>query len=116
MILDQFKSDNHDKVTLIGAMCVSNELDGRVPEGEISRVKVGNVGDFYPAAMYALKLIAKMHRQDPADWDGVVWYERFADASEGSLADRLVDMLVSSDPTKEEVRSIVIDWLKESDL
>lgn len=116
MIFNQRKRDKADMVHLISAMVVSNELPGRVPPGEISRVSVGESGQIFSAAKKALDFIAKMHRQDWDDWDGVVWYERFTDASQGSLADRLVDMLVSEHPTKISVLPVVIDWLKESDL
>ena len=116
MIFNQRKRDKADMVHLISAMMVSNELEGRVPPGEISRISVSETGEFFTAAKTALKLIAKMHRQEPDDWDGVVWYERLNDASEGSLADRLVDMLVSEPPAKQYLLEVVIAWLKESDL
>ncbi|AUM59676.1 hypothetical protein HOS55_gp074 [Pseudomonas phage PMBT3] len=116
MILDQRQADDHDKVCLISAMMVSNELEDRMKEGEISRVVVSGLGEFYTIAELALGFIAVMHRQLPDDWDGVVWYERFIDASEGSLADRLVDYLVSWDLVEEDVRQLVIAWLRDSDL
>ena len=116
MIFNQRKRDKADMVHLIAAMLISNELESRMPEGEISRVSVGESGQIFSAAKKALGFIAKMHRQDWDDWDGVVWYERFTDASEGSLADRLITMLVAEHPTKVSVLPVVIDWLKESDL
>lgn len=116
MILDQRKADNHDKVCLIAAMMVSNELEDRMAEGEISRVPVSNLGEFYTIAEMALGFIAVMHRQLPDDWDGVVWYERFIAAEEGSLADRLVDYLMAWDLKEDDVQQIVIRWLEVSDL
>lgn len=111
MINNQFKVDTNDMVCLISAMMVSNELEGRVPEGEISRVPVSDNGEFYTAAKRALKLISKMHREHPDQWDGVVWYELLSVADQGSLADRLVDLLVSDMPTKELIRRVVTEWL-----
>lgn len=116
MILDQRKVDNHDRVCLIAAMMVTNELEDRMTEGEISRVVVSGLGEFYTIAEMALGFIAKMHRQLPDDWDGVVWYERFIAADEGSLADRLVDYLVAWDLKEDDVQQIVIRWLEVSDL
>lgn len=116
MILDQRKADNHDKVCLIAAMMVSNELEDRVAEGEISRVPVSDLGEFYTIAEMALGFIAVMHRQLPDDWDGVVWYERFIAAEEGSLADRLVEYLSAWDLKEDDVQQIVIRWLEVSDL
>lgn len=50
MILDQRKADNHDKVCLIAAMMVSNELEDRVAEGEISQVSVDDLEGFFTVA------------------------------------------------------------------
>jgi hypothetical protein len=112
MILNQFKVDTNDIVALVSAMMVSNELEELVQEGEISRTPQSDNGEFYIAAKRALKLISKMHREHPEDWDGVVWYELLSQAGKGSLADRLVDLLVTDMPAKEEVRLVVIGWLK----
>ena len=116
MILDQNKPDDSDKVCLIGAMMVANDLASRLPEGEVSRIQVAEVGDFYTAALRALNAVAILHRESPDEFDGVVWYERLVDASEGSLADRLVEMLISDLPTKEAVRKVVVGWLTDSGL
>lgn len=116
MILEQHKVDNVDKVCLISAMTVSNMLPSRVPEGEISRVPVSELGEFYIVAGLSLAFIAMMHRQPIDDWDGVAWFERLSDAGEGSLADRLVEYLIDWSLKEEDVKQIVIGWLKDSDL
>lgn len=112
MIFNQRKRDKSDMVQLIAAMMVNNNLEELVPEGEISRIIVGESGEMFTAAKRALNMIAKMHRETPDDWDGVVWYELLSDASKGSLADLLVGMLVAEHPTKQCVYPVVIDWLK----
>lgn len=113
MILSQFEVDNADRVCLVAAMMVSNELEGRVPEGEVSRVSVPELGDFGLVTDLATDFIAKMHRESPDDWDGVVWYELFCQAGEGSLADRLVEYLIDWDVKPEDIRQIVVSWLKD---
>jgi hypothetical protein len=112
MINNQFKSDKADRVGLIAAMMISNELEDRMPEGEISRLPPSDHGEIFTAACKALKFVAKMHREHPTQWDGVVWFELFSKPEKGSLADRLVEMLVSDMPTNENVRLVVIDWLE----
>lgn len=116
MILTQRKVDNVDKVQLITSMMAANYAEDRMPEGELARVSVPEFGEFAPLAEIALVLIAQMHRQSEDDWDGVVWFERFENNGRDSLADRLVEFIVENDPTEEEIREVVIAWLKAEGL
>lgn len=112
MILNQRNVDNVDKVQLIAAMMAANIAEDRLPEGEIARVDGATTGEFFNVVWLALKLIADMHRQSPDDWDGVVWFELLEDSRRGSLADRLVEFIIDNDPKLDEVRPVVIEWLK----
>lgn len=114
MIQNIHKVDDIDQVMLISAMMVANGF--RAPNGEGFRVPVGELGEFLTVATTALMCIAILHRVQPDDWDGVLWYEFFADASEGSIADTLVDLVAKTTPTAEEIRSAVIGWLKAAEL
>lgn len=119
MIENQNKVDDADRVYLIGAMCLANERENAVPGGEIARVGVIEVGRFFGAAQSALTYVECLHRQHEDDWDGVVWLEHLSDASAGSLADRLVALVVEEDertPTSDQVRAVVIGWLSDSGL
>lgn len=117
MIHNQRKADKIDKVCLIAALMVANEMEEDLPEGEISRASVDDLDGLFTVAKTALKFIAKMHRQDPKDWDGVVWYEQFCAASQGSLADCLVSVVVREEhDDPDAVRAAVIEWLIASDL
>lgn len=116
MILNQRKVDNADKVQLIAAMMVANGNPTRMPEGEIARVSVPEIGEFFNVVEIALGLIAEMHRQSEDDWDGVVWFELFEDNTHRSLADALVEFIIDHDPKIDEVRPVVIDWLNSNTL
>ena len=113
MIENQNKVDDTDRVYLIGAMCLANEREDAIPEGEIARVGVVEVGQFFATAQSALEHVATFHREPPEEWDGVVWYELICSAEEGSLADRLVALIQHLDraPTPPEVREEVMLWL-----
>ena len=115
MIEHRFQIDDADRVWLMGAMCTANELEGSVPEGEVSRLGAVEVGWFFGAAQFALDHVLAYHRQTPENWDGVVWYEMLNDASPGSLADRLVALVQRLDraPTSREVCAEVMLWLTE---
>jgi hypothetical protein len=112
MIHSHCAVDKIDVVCLVAALMKANELEERLPEGEVYRVQVGEWGDFYLAAKKTLKLVKQLHREHPGDWDGVVWFELLNDASRGSLADLVVEMMIDTDVTKEDLRLVVIDWLK----
>lgn len=118
MIENQNKVDDADRVYLIGAMCLANERENAIPEGEIARVGVTEVGRFFGAAQFALTYVECLHRQHEDDWDGVAWYEHLCDASAGTLADRLVGLVQRLDeaPTSDEVRVVVIEWLNAAGL
>lgn len=107
--------DDADRVYLMGAMCIANEREDALPEGEIGRVGITEVGRFFAVAQHALACIEKLHREDEDDWDGVVWYELLCSAEADSLADRLVYLIYRSGedvPSQKEVRSTVIGWLR----
>ncbi|QBJ04502.1 hypothetical protein HOV23_gp071 [Pseudomonas phage Lana] len=116
MIHNQCKVDDIDKVILITALSACNEMEDRLPEGEVFRVDVGEIGLFYPAAMKALEFVAQMHRQAPDDFDGAAWLDRLESTARGSLADMLVEILLEYPCSEEVIREVVIVWLKESGL
>lgn len=113
MIEHRHQIDDADRVWLIGAMGVANELEGSVPEGEISRLGAVEAGRFFAVAQFALNHVLDYHRQTPDEWDGVFWYELLNSAEPGSLADRLVALVQKLDrvPTTQDVRAEVLLWL-----
>jgi len=113
MILNEREVDKADLVCLTAAMVVCNEKPDLVPEGDVMRVPVPELGDFGLAAELALEYIVTMHRESPDDWDGLVWYELLSLADKDSLADRLVEHLTTWDLKAEDIRQIVVVWLKE---
>lgn len=117
MILNQYKVDDSDRVMLIAAMLAANENEN-VPEDEIYRVSVSEVGLFFKAAQQALAQIVADHVETPTEWDGVVWHELFEASDDGSLADLLVGAIADKGEQKltpEEIRHIVVAWLKACD-
>ena len=116
MFINQRKIDDADVVQLISSMMTANVDPDRLPEGEIARVSVPAIGEFYSVAVLALGLIRDMHRQSEDDYDGVVWFERFECSRHGSLADALVEFIIENDPKIEEVRPVVIAWLDSNNL
>lgn len=116
MIHDNLKVDDIDQVCLITALMQSNELESRLPEGEIYRVGVAELGEFLSASHIALNWVVTQTTEDPENWDGVVWFERLSDPSEGSLADRLVELLIDHEADEDNVLAVVIDWLRAEGL
>lgn len=53
----------------------------------------------------AVSVIAEMAPDDPENWDGVLWYERFTDEGEGSLAQALL--------CKCPAESATVNWLRQ---
>lgn len=117
MIKSPKQMDNADLVWLIAAMVAANDREGSAPEGEVFRVDVPDHGKFFNLAVRALEFVVKMHRQHLDDWDGVVWFERFNDADEGSLADLLVDLVAAGQEENEDaLKVVVVEWMTESGL
>lgn len=120
MIVYPNKVDKADVAWLVAAMVKANEEEYGLPEGECARVDVPDIGVFIDIACDAMTLVQRMHRQDDANWDGVVWFERLNDEGEGSLADRLVSLAIGTSeedpPHPDMLRRLVVKWLVDKGL
>lgn len=96
--------EQQDKRLLASSMLRVQRTPGRVVTKD-SVTAFYTLAQVFERAATSVSIIAETAPDDPETWDGVLWYERFADQGEGSLAQALM--------CKIPAESATLNWLRQ---
>lgn len=97
-------SEQQDKHLLAASMLGVQRTPGRVVTKD-SITAYYTLAQVFERAATSVSIIAETAPDDPETWDGVLWYERFVDQGEGSLAQELMCKITAESAT--------LNWLRQ---